>query len=147
MESKIRHKWTYLQNRLTDIENGPVVAKGEGKDGGGLDWEFGISKCKLSYIGWINKILVYSTGNYINYTTIACDKPWWKWTWKRMSTYINICITKSLWLQQKLTQYIKSTTVQLKKKEETPSVFFLSFPPCCVRIQGRLSTSHEDSPH
>ena len=75
MESKIWHKWTYLQNRLTDIENGPVVAKGEGKGGGGFDWEFGISKCKLLYIGWINKIIVYSTGNYINYTTIACDKP------------------------------------------------------------------------
>ena len=47
-----------------------MAAKGEGKGGGGLDWEFGISKCKLSYIGWINKILVYSTGNYINYTTM-----------------------------------------------------------------------------
>ena len=32
MESKIRHKGTYLRNinRLTDIENRLVVAKGEG---------------------------------------------------------------------------------------------------------------------
>ena len=31
MESKTWHKWTYLQNRnrLTDIENRPVVSKGE----------------------------------------------------------------------------------------------------------------------
>ena len=36
--------------------------------GGGMDWEFGVSRCKLVYIGWINnKVLLYSTGNYIQY--------------------------------------------------------------------------------
>ena len=40
-------------------------AKGE-EDVGGKDQEFGISRCKLLYIGWINnKVLLYSTGNYI----------------------------------------------------------------------------------
>ena len=35
-----------------------------GRGGGGKEWEFGISKCKLLYIGWINsKDLLYSTGN------------------------------------------------------------------------------------
>ena len=30
-----------------------------------VDWEFGISRCKLSHIGCINgKVLLYSTGNY-----------------------------------------------------------------------------------
>ena len=39
--------------------------------GGRLDWEFGISRCKLLYIEWINnKILLYSTGNYIQYPVI-----------------------------------------------------------------------------
>ena len=35
VESKIWHKWTYLQNRnrLTDIENRLVVAKEEGRTG------------------------------------------------------------------------------------------------------------------
>ena len=43
-----------------------MVAKGVG--GGGKDWEFGISKCKLLYIGWINnKVLLYSTENYTQY--------------------------------------------------------------------------------
>ena len=38
---------------------------------GGKDWEFGISRCKLLYIGWINNIvLLYSTGNYIQYPVI-----------------------------------------------------------------------------
>ena len=50
-----------------------MVAKGN-KGRGGKDWEFGTSRCKLLYIGWINKVLfraqlIYST---------ACDKPLWK---------------------------------------------------------------------
>ena len=31
-----------------------------------MDWEYGISRCKLLDIEWINsKFLLYSTGNYI----------------------------------------------------------------------------------
>ena len=65
---KIWHKWTYLQNRnrLTDIENRLVVAKGRG-----VEWGFGVSRCQLWYWGWINnKVLLYSTGNYIQYPVI-----------------------------------------------------------------------------
>ena len=68
-DMKRSNKRTYLQNRnrLTDIENRLVVAKG----GGGKDWEFGVSRCKLLYIGWINnKALLYSPGNYIQYPVI-----------------------------------------------------------------------------
>ena len=33
--------------------------------GGGMDSEFGVSRCKLLYREWINnKVLLYSTGNY-----------------------------------------------------------------------------------
>ena len=54
----------------TDIENRVVVAKGEGV-GGGMEWEVGVSRCKLLYIEWINnKVLLYSTGNYIQYLII-----------------------------------------------------------------------------
>ena len=39
--------------------------------GGGMDWEFGIRRCKLLYIEWINnRALLYSTGNYIQYPVI-----------------------------------------------------------------------------
>ena len=37
---------------LTDIENRRVVAKGQG---GGMDLEFGISRCKLLYIYKMDK--------------------------------------------------------------------------------------------
>ena len=55
-----------------DIENRLVVAKGE-RVGGGMEWEGGVSKCKLLYIEWINnKVLLYSTENLYS---IAYDKP------------------------------------------------------------------------
>ena len=45
-----------------------MVAKG---GGGGRYWESGMSRCKLLYIGWINdKVLLYSTGNDIQYLVI-----------------------------------------------------------------------------
>ena len=65
VESKIWHKLIYKIERFTHIKNRFVFAKEEGR-GGGVDWEFGISRCKLLCKGWINnKVLLYSTGNYI----------------------------------------------------------------------------------
>ena len=43
----IFYKITTLLN-VTDIENRLVVARGRW-DGGEMDWEFGISRCKLLY--------------------------------------------------------------------------------------------------
>ena len=66
-----------------------MVAKEGGE--GGKDWEFGISRCKLLYIGWINnKVLLYNTGNYIQYPVINHNgKQYGK-------EYICICIIESL---------------------------------------------------
>ena len=51
------------QKQIRGPENRLGVAKGLG---GGKDWVFGASRCRLLYIGWINnKVLLYSTGNYI----------------------------------------------------------------------------------
>ena len=42
-----------------------MVAKGEG-GGRGMDWEFGVVRCKLLHLEWINhKVLLYGTGKYI----------------------------------------------------------------------------------
>ena len=48
MESKIRHKGTYQQNRntLTDIENRLVVVKEE-RGGSRMDWEFGVGRFRM----------------------------------------------------------------------------------------------------
>ena len=52
------------------MENRLVIAKGE-EMGKGMEWEFGVSRCKLVYIEWINnKVLLYSTVNHIQYPVI-----------------------------------------------------------------------------
>ena len=52
------------QNRLRDIENRLVVAKGEGV--GGMDWECGVSRYRLLHLEWINEVLLYRQGTTFN---------------------------------------------------------------------------------
>ena len=60
-----------------------------GRGWGGMEWEFRISRCKLLYTEWINnKVLLYSTGNNIQYSVINHNgKEYFK---------KHICITESL---------------------------------------------------
>ena len=85
-----RNEHIYETKTLTDTENRLVVAKqgvGEGKDR-----EFGISRCKLVYIGWINnKVLLYSTGNYIQYPVINHNGK----EYKKECVYIYILFHRS----------------------------------------------------
>ena len=81
-----------MKQKQTDIENRLVVAKEEGGGGERMDWEFGISRCKLLYIEWINnKVLVCNTGNYIQYPVISHNRKDMK-----KNIYIYACITESL---------------------------------------------------
>ena len=77
-----------------------------GGGGEGKDWEFGISRCKLFYIGWINnKVLLSSTGNYIQYPVINHNGKEYE------KKNINMCHSAA---QQTLAQHCKST-VSTKK--------------------------------
>ena len=51
-----------------------------------MEWEFGVSKCRILYMGWIScKVLLYST-DYIQYPMINRDgKEYFK---KRMYIYV-----------------------------------------------------------
>ena len=57
---------THLENRNRseqNMEDRLVFARGLG--GSGMDWEFGVSRCKLLHLeGISNEILLYNTGNY-----------------------------------------------------------------------------------
>ena len=56
--------------------------------------EFGISRCKLLYIGWINnKVQQHNTENYIKYTVMNHNENY-------IYTYIYVCITKCLLVAQ-----------------------------------------------
>ena len=55
-----------------------------------MEWEFGISRCKLVYIEWINsKVRLYSTENYIQYLVINHNE-------KDIKQNVYIYITQSL---------------------------------------------------
>ena len=79
VKSQTWHKWTYVQNRNRHIaiKNRLVVAKGE-EGGNGIDGrevEVAVSRCKLLKLEWINnKVLLYSTGNYIQSPEIRIEK-------------------------------------------------------------------------
>ena len=63
-----------------------------------MDWESGVSRCRLLHIGWINKVLLYSTGNYIQCPVI-------KHNGKNMKKNVCVCVYKlnHFAVQQKLT--------------------------------------------
>ena len=45
-----------------------------GGGGSGMDWEFGVNRCKLLPLEWIsNGILLYSTGNYVGSLVMEHD--------------------------------------------------------------------------
>ena len=59
MNLSMKQKQTHRQRQETCGCQGMGV--------GGMDQQFGISRGKLLHTEWINKVLLYSTGNYIQY--------------------------------------------------------------------------------
>ena len=44
-----------------------------------MEWEVGVSRCKLLYLEWINnKVLLSSTENYIQYSMINHNRKEYK---------------------------------------------------------------------
>ena len=67
-----------MEKRCTDIEKRPMVAKREGIEGA-VDLEFGISRCKLVCIDWMNnKVLVYSIKTIFNILCYRLRKETYK---------------------------------------------------------------------
>ena len=55
----------FIEKKFMDKENGLKSCQGGGGESR-MDWEFGVSRCKLLPLEWLsNEILLYSTGNYI----------------------------------------------------------------------------------
>ena len=50
-----------------------------GREGSGMDREFGVGRCKLLHLEWIsNEVLLYHTGNYIQSLGIDHDRRQYK---------------------------------------------------------------------
>ena len=80
------------QNRLTGIENRFVVFRRE-EGWGGLNWEYGPSRCALTYTEWINKVLLYGTGNRIQYLQTIVEKNMKKNIYTYSHTTESLCCT------------------------------------------------------
>ena len=53
-----------------------------------MDWEFGVSRCKLLPLEWIsNEILLYSTGHYIQSLVMEHDGG----QCEKKNVYIYVC--------------------------------------------------------
>ena len=97
----------FTKQKQTHIYREPTCGCQGGEGWGGMDWEFGFSRCKLLYIEWINiNVLLYKRGNYIqclviNFNGKECDK------YVYIQMYNNHCA-----VQQKLTQQCKSNIFQ-----------------------------------
>ena len=68
MNQSIEQKQTYKHREQTCGCQG-------GRGGSGMDWEFGISICKLLHLEWIrNEVPSYSTGKYIQSLVTEHDR-------------------------------------------------------------------------
>lgn len=79
-----KQKQTHRHRRQT------CGSKGEGERKG-MDWESGVSRCKLLHIEQIgNKVLLYSTENYIQCPGINHNGG-------EYEKNVNVCIAESFW--------------------------------------------------
>ena len=53
----------YMRQKQTPRHTEQTYGCQGGGAGGGVEWEFGVSKSKLLFTEWINKVLLCSTGN------------------------------------------------------------------------------------
>ena len=85
IQSKVRNKYrmtslicgtknmtqinTFMGKKQTHRRKTDLWLSRRKMSGGGDDWTFRISRCKLLYIAWVNnKVILHSTGNYIHYS-------------------------------------------------------------------------------
>ena len=64
-----------------------------------MEWEFGVSSCKLLFIEWINnKVLLYNTGNFIQYSMINRNGK--EYFFKKLMTSTTILFAHSFVAQE-----------------------------------------------
>ena len=105
----------------SDIENRLAAAKGEG-GGGGKDWEFGISRCKL-FIHRLDK-QQDPTVEHRELYSICWDKPY-SFPFimeKNIKKNVYTCITESLCCTAEIntTLYINYASIKNKLKKRYP---------------------------
>ena len=97
----------YKQKQIHGHRDPTSSCQGGRAGGRGMDWEFGIGRCKWLHLEWINnKVLMISTGNYITDPVINHNGKEYKkecvfvYTWavqQRLANIINqLCFNKGV---------------------------------------------------
>ena len=62
------------EEKRTHIHREKTFGCQGGRGGSGMDWELGVSRCKLLHLEWIsNEALLYSTGENIQSLEVELD--------------------------------------------------------------------------
>ena len=110
------------EKKIMDLENRLMVAKREG-EGSGMDWEFGINRCKLLPLEWITmRSCCIALGTISN-------QLWWNMIMWEKRMYICICDWVTLLYSRKLTEHCKPAVIE-KNKNHLKKFFFKS----CVNL-------------
>ena len=121
------------EQKLMDLENRPVVAKGRG-GGSGMGWESGVNGCKLLHLEWISSgILLCSPGKY--------GHLWWSLMEEnvRKRTYICVCDWVTLLYGRKLTEHSSNYN---RKKEKAFIKKKIKFQALVLPVCPCEMTSH-----
>ena len=96
VESKLWHKWTYLWNKNIHRHREQTYGCQGGREvGGGMYQKSGVSRCKLLYIEWMNKGLLYSTGTYIQYPVINRNGKEYKKEYIHMYNWVTLLYSRN----------------------------------------------------
>ena len=87
-KEKDKYHFTYMCNlkygtsepvhKTARLRHGDQTCGCQGRRWRREDWEFGIVRCKVLYTGWINKVLLYSRGNYVQYPVTSHNRKEYK---------------------------------------------------------------------
>ena len=78
-----------------------------GGGGSGMDWEFGIIRCKLLHLEWIkNEVSLYSTRNYIQSLEIDHNGRQYKKENIHMCVCVCVCVCVYTYIHTHIYMYI-----------------------------------------
>ena len=100
-----KQKWTHRK------QNYSCPRKKRGK--GGINQEFGINRYKLLHIKYVNnKVLLYSTGNYIQYPIINHNGKEYE------KEYICVCVCVYIYTHTHIYMYTHILSIQRERERE-----------------------------
>ena len=91
-----------------------MVAKGVRRGQGGLDCEFGVSRCKQLHIEWMDSNVLL----HRELDSMSWDKLEWKRMWKRRHVYVQL--SHFTWCTAEINSALEIKYTSIKNKKHLP---------------------------